>query len=106
MTGIDLTPANAAARDAIWRNATRDVTGSIDRPTADRLAARAVRAATPLIAAAVREQVAQQIEDLIPGAEQRIEKWTVAQRPDQILKFKVVIDVVRHTAGIARGGES
>ncbi len=58
MSDIDLTPVHQAARDAIWRHATRDVTGSIDRPTADRLATRAVRAATPLL----REQIARDIE--------------------------------------------
>lgn len=63
MSDIDLTEAIDASERAIWKHANRDVTGRIDHPTASRLAVRAVRAAAPLIEAAVRERIVREIEE-------------------------------------------
>src|SRR5690606_35414533 len=49
-------------------------------------------AAAPLIEAAVREQIAREIEGVIPGAEARIEGWITRNRPDQVVKYRVVIE--------------
>lgn len=51
----------------------------------------------------LREQIARDIEAMIPGAEERIENWTTRNRPDKVTKFRVVIETAKHAASIARG---
>lgn len=58
---------------------------------------------TPLIETAVRERIAREIEDMIPGAMEHIEKWSALNRADQVAAFDAVIQVARYTAEVARG---
>jgi len=55
---------------------------------------------------ATRELVAQDIEDLVAETERRLETARVEQRPDRIVKYKVVAATARHAARIARGGDA
>lgn len=68
MSALDLTAAIEAAAKRIWHHASTDVAGGgINSDDAQRLARRALTAAAPLIEAAVREQVAREIEESGPN---------------------------------------
>lgn len=106
MTTIDLTPANRAARDAIWRHATRDVTGSIDRATADRLGERAVRAAAPFIIEALREQIAKDLDASAGPEARRCYLGGNSQETDGQRHAASIFEFGMHTAArLTRGGD-